>query len=81
MRQVIQLMNIINVKFESSGVWLHDDDHETIYNIDDPRLTFVYKMVTAFKQMDSSKCGARVRTLTDNTANALHVKWSCLNDL
>ena len=39
-------MNTINVKSESSGVRLHDDDRKPIYDIGDPRLTFVYKMAT-----------------------------------
>ena len=80
-RQVTRLMNIINVKSESRGVRLHDEDNKPIYDIDDPRLTFAYKMATAFKEMGSSKRGARVRSLTGDTANAANALHVTLNGL
>ena len=72
-RQVTRLINIITVKSPNTGIKLNDDDRKPIRDINDPRLHFLYKMTTEFKAMDSCKRGARVRSLTRDTTNALHV--------
>lgn len=70
---VNKMWNILNVKSPNSGTKLHDEDRYPFKREDDKRLTFLHKMATSFKIMDGGNHGARVKCLTSDTSNALHL--------
>ena len=51
---------------------MNDPDSDKCTDHNDPRLDFLLKMATIFKEMDNSVRGKRVQGLTGETANALH---------
>ena len=70
---VVKMWNILNVKSPDSGRKLHDEDRYPFNSIDDERLTFLHEMATSFKLMDGGNQGTRVKSLTSDTSNALHL--------
>lgn len=78
---VLKTWNILNVKSRYAGVQLNDPTRKAIESKTDERLVFLEKMATSFKLMDRSKQGKRVKGLTSDTANALHVTLLGLVDL
>ena len=71
-RCVTRMWNILNIKSTDIGYRLNDPDGEKITDLNDPRLDFLLKMATMFKEMDNSIRGQRVKGLTGETANVLH---------
>ena len=69
---VTRMWNILNIKSCSIAVRLNNPDRKEFTDPNDPRLEFLSKIATMFKQMDNSVRGKRVRGLTSETANALH---------
>ena len=70
---VVKMWNILNIK--SLYTWKHLNDINRMPFTDpcDERLNFLYKMATAFKKMDNGPSGKRVKGLTNDTSNALHM--------
>ena len=60
---------------------MNDSEREKVTDPNDPRLDFLLKMATMFKEMDNSVRGQRVKGLTNETANALHVTLVGIVDL
>ena len=75
------MWQIINVKSPYAGANLNDPNRYPIDNLCDERLNFLQKMATSLKLMDRSKKGKRIRALTSDTANALHVSLNGLVEL
>jgi hypothetical protein len=71
-KNVTRMWNILNIKSPRVGKRLRDADRSPIEDPNNPRLEFLLKMATAFKIMDNSLRGKRVRGLTGDTSNALH---------
>ena len=71
-RYVTRMWNILNIRSTDIGYRLNDPDREKFTDPNDPRLDFLSKMVTMFKEMDNSIRGQRIRGLTGETSNALH---------
>ena len=69
---VTRMWNILNIRSCDIAARLNDPDRETFTDPNDPRLDFLLKMATMFKQMDNSVRWNRVKGLTGETANALH---------
>ena len=69
---VTRMWHILNTRSPESAKRLNDPDREKFSDAEDPRLEFILKMSTMFKEMDNSLRGQRVRGLTGETANALH---------
>ena len=65
-------MEHTNIRLCESAKRLNDPDHEKFTDTNAPRLDFLLKMATIFKEMDNSVLGKRVQGLTGETANALH---------
>ena len=72
-KQITKLWNILSVKSPVIGGRLNDKDRFTFTDPCDERLVFIGKMATAFKQMDTGRKGNRIKGLTSDTSNALHV--------
>ena len=66
------MWNILNIRSCDIAVRLNDPDRKKFTDPNDPRLDFLLKMATMFKQMDNSVRGKRVKGLTGETSNALH---------
>ena len=75
------MWNILNIRSSKSANSLNDPEHEKFTEPNDPRLNFLLKMATMFKEMDNSVRGQRVKGLTNETASALHVKLVGIVDL
>ena len=69
-RNVTKMWNILNVKTTSAGHRLNDPDREPINDANDPRLSFLVEIAHCFDAMKSPYTH-RVRSLTDDTSNAL----------
>ena len=67
-----RIWNILNIKSPQAGKHLNDTDREKFESKRNPRLTFLLKMASSIKLMDSGKRGARPRGLTCDTANTFH---------
>ena len=72
-KQVNRMWYIINIRLVKSEIHLNDPDRKKITDPNDPRLNFLLKIATMFKEMDNSIMGQRVKGFTNETANALHV--------
>ena len=79
--RVTQMWNILNVRSPEAGKQLNDKDRIPFEDENDERSTFLTEMATVFKLMDSSKQGQRVKALTGDTSNALHVTLLGMVDL
>ena len=71
-RNVSKMWNILNVKTTSAGRRLNDPDREPITDANDPRLSFLVEIAHCFNEMKSTYTH-RVRSLTDDTSNALYL--------
>lgn len=69
-RNVTKMWNILNVKTTSAGRRLNDPDREPITDANDARLSFLVEIAQCFNEMKSTYTH-RVRSLTDDTSNAL----------
>ena len=71
-KNVTRMWNILNIRSNEIGYRLNEEDRKPFYDLSDPRLDFLLRMATIFKQMDNSVRGYRVKGLTGETSNALH---------
>lgn len=78
---VTRMWHILNSKSPEGWFRLNDPDRSPISSSDDPRLTFLENLGKSFKLMDSCQRGKRVKALTTDTANALHVTLLGLADM
>jgi hypothetical protein len=69
---VTRMWNMLNIRSCDIAVRLNDPDREKFTDPNDPRLDFLLKMATMFKEMDNSVRGKRTKGLTGETSNALH---------
>ena len=79
--QITKMWQIINVKSPYAGANLNNPNRYPIDNLCDEWLNFLQKMATSLKLIDRSKKGKRIRALTSDTANALHVSLNGLVEL
>ena len=77
----MRMWYILNVKSPCEGRNLEGPDRYPINSPDDERLNYLERIAASLKLMDNSKQGQRVRGLTVDTANALHVSLLGLVDL
>ena len=70
---VTKMWNILNIRSPDISYRLNDPNRRKFTDPSDPRLDFLTKMSTMFKEMDNSLRGQRIRGLTSDTSNALHV--------
>ena len=78
---VTKMWNILNIRSPDTSYRLNDPNRKKFTDPSDPRLDFLLKMSKMFKEMDSSLRGQRIRGLTGDTSNALHVTLLGLVDL
>ena len=72
------MWNMINIKSPYAGNRTNYPDRNPFFDKSDERFVYICKVATAFKRMDNSPKGRRMRSVTADTRNTLHQRLSGL---
>ena len=78
---VTKMWHILNIRAPRHGEDLNDEDRKKFMSSEDDRLSFLCDMATSFKLMDNTSSPTRVKCLTSDTSNALHMTLNGITQL